>query len=92
MKKNVLLGVSGGIAAYKALEIVSQLKKKDIEVNVIMTENATKFVTPLSFQSLSQNIVAVDTFSTIAVGSSSLPFPVVPQARRPSAGSTNSYP
>jgi len=63
MKKNVLLGVSGGIAAYKALEIVSQLKKRDIEVNVIMTENATKFVTPLSFQSLSQNIVAVDTFS-----------------------------
>lgn len=63
MKKNVLLGVSGGIAAYKGLEIVSQLKKKDIEVNVIMTENATKFVTPLSFQSLSQNVVAVDTFS-----------------------------
>ena len=63
MKRNVLLGVSGGIAAYKGLEIVSQLKKKDIEVNVIMTENATKFVTPLSFQSLSQNVVAVDTFS-----------------------------
>eukprot|EP00831_Metopus_contortus_P015320 TRINITY_DN16366_c0_g1_i2.p1 TRINITY_DN16366_c0_g1~~TRINITY_DN16366_c0_g1_i2.p1 ORF type:complete len:384 (+),score=70.88 TRINITY_DN16366_c0_g1_i2:1603-2754(+) len=63
MKKNVLIGVSGGIAAYKALEIVSQLKKKNIEVNVIMTENATKFVTPLSFQSLSQNVVAVDTFS-----------------------------
>ena len=62
MKKNVLLGVSG-VAAYKGLEIVSQLKKKDIEVNVIMTENATKFVTPLSFQSLSQNVVAVDTFS-----------------------------
>ena len=50
MKRNVLLGVSGGIAAYKGLEIVSQLKKKDIEVNFIMTENATKFVTPLSFQ------------------------------------------
>lgn len=63
MKKNVLLGVSGGIAAYKALEIVSQLKKNNIEVNVIMTENATKFVTSLSFQSLSQNMVVVDTFS-----------------------------
>lgn len=63
MKKNVLLGVSGGIAAYKALEIVSQLKKKDIEVNVIMTESATKFVTPLSFQSLSQNMVVCDMFA-----------------------------
>ncbi len=62
---NVVLGVSGGIAAYKALEIVSALKKKDIEVNVIMTENAAQFVTPLSFQSLSQNAVAVDTFQEI---------------------------
>ncbi|NME81723.1 bifunctional phosphopantothenoylcysteine decarboxylase/phosphopantothenate--cysteine ligase CoaBC [Clostridium sp. SM-530-WT-3G] len=62
MKKNVVLGVSGGIAVYKALEITSLLIKKDINVNVIMTENATKFVTPLSFQSLSQNVVACDTF------------------------------
>ena len=62
MKKNVVLGVSGGIAVYKALEITSLLVKKDINVNVIMTENATKFVTPLSFQSLSQNEVACDTF------------------------------
>ena len=62
MKKNVVLGVSGGIAVYKALEITSLLIKKDININVIMTENATKFVTPLSFQSLSQNEVACDTF------------------------------
>lgn len=62
MKKNVLLGVTGGIAAYKALEITSLLIKKNINVNVIMTENATKFVTPLSFQSLSQNQVSCDTF------------------------------
>ncbi|WP_294392215.1 bifunctional phosphopantothenoylcysteine decarboxylase/phosphopantothenate--cysteine ligase CoaBC [uncultured Clostridium sp.] len=62
MKKNVVLGVSGGIAVYKALEITSLLVKKDINVNVIMTENATKFVTPLSFQSLSRNEVACDTF------------------------------
>lgn len=62
MKKNVVLGVSGGIAVYKALEITSLLVKKNIDVNVIMTENATKFVTPLSFQSLSQNVVAWDTF------------------------------
>ncbi|WP_294371059.1 bifunctional phosphopantothenoylcysteine decarboxylase/phosphopantothenate--cysteine ligase CoaBC [uncultured Clostridium sp.] len=62
MKKNVVLGVSGGIAVYKALEITSLLIKKNINVNVIMTENATKFVSPLSFQSLSQNQVACDTF------------------------------
>lgn len=62
MKKNVVLGVSGGIAVYKALEITSLLIKKGININVIMTENATKFVTPLSFQSLSQNEVACDTF------------------------------
>lgn len=62
MKKNVVLGVSGGIAVYKALEITSLLIKKNININVIMTENATKFVTPLSFQSLSQNAVTCDTF------------------------------
>jgi len=63
MKKNLVLGVSGGIAVYKALEIVSLLVKKDINVNVIMTESATKFVTPLSFQSLSQNMVTCDMFA-----------------------------
>ena len=57
MNRNVVIGVSGGIAVYKALEIVSLLIKKGINVNVIMTESATKFVTPLSFQSLSQNMV-----------------------------------
>ncbi len=54
MKKCVVIGVTGGIAVYKALDIISALKKKDIDVNVIMTESATKFVTPLTFQSLSQ--------------------------------------
>lgn len=63
MKKCVVIGVSGGIAVYKSLEIVSQLIKKDIEVHVIMTESATKFVTPLSFQSLSQNMVISDMFA-----------------------------
>src|SRR5471030_594817 len=63
MKRNVILGVSGGIGAYKALEIVSLLIKKGINVNVIMTESATKFVTPLSFQSLSQNMVTCDMFT-----------------------------
>ncbi|MGE5629351.1 MAG: bifunctional phosphopantothenoylcysteine decarboxylase/phosphopantothenate--cysteine ligase CoaBC [Solirubrobacterales bacterium] len=61
--KTVVIGVCGGIAVYKALEIISSLKKRDINVHVIMTESATKFVSPLSFQSLSQNIVSVDMFS-----------------------------
>ncbi|MCX7695562.1 MAG: bifunctional phosphopantothenoylcysteine decarboxylase/phosphopantothenate--cysteine ligase CoaBC [Caloramator sp.] len=62
MSKNVVLGVSGGIACYKALDIVSRLKKKGINVYVIMTQSATEFVAPLSFQSLSQNYVVVDMF------------------------------
>ena len=61
-KRCVCIGVSGGIAAYKALDIVSALRKKDIDVRVIMTESATKFVTPLTFQSLSQNMVTTDMF------------------------------
>jgi len=62
--KKVVLGVCGGIAAYKGLDIVSSLKKINAEVDVIMTEAATKFVTPLSFQSLSQNPVSVDMFTS----------------------------
>ncbi|ATD54913.1 bifunctional phosphopantothenoylcysteine decarboxylase/phosphopantothenate--cysteine ligase CoaBC [Clostridium chauvoei] len=62
-KKCVCIGISGGIAVYKALDIISALRKKDIEVNVIMTSSATEFVTPLSFQSLSQNMVVTDMFS-----------------------------
>lgn len=61
-RKCVVLGVTGGIAAYKALDIVSALVKKDIDVKVIMTKAATEFVTPLSFQSLSKNQVIVDMF------------------------------
>ncbi len=60
--KKIVLGVSGGIAAYKACELVSRLKKLNAEVHVIMTESAARFVTPLTFQSLSLNQVAVDMF------------------------------
>ena len=60
--KNIVVGVTGGIAAYKAVEIVSRLKKLGANVDVIMTDGATKFVTPLTFQSLSQNHVTVDLF------------------------------
>ena len=59
----VCIGVTGGIAAYKALDIVSKLKKHDVDVRVIMTESATKFVSPLTFQSLSQNMVVTDMFA-----------------------------
>jgi phosphopantothenoylcysteine decarboxylase / phosphopantothenate---cysteine ligase len=62
-KKCVCIGISGGIAVYKALDIISALRKKDIDVRVIMTDSATKFVTPLSFQSLSQNMVVTDMFA-----------------------------
>lgn len=61
---NIVLGVSGGIAAYKACDIVSNLKKLNADVNVIMTESATKLVHPNTFQALSQNPVIVDTFET----------------------------
>ena len=63
--KIIVLGVTGGIAAYKSLELVSRLKKQGAQVHVIMTESATKFVSTLSFQTLTQNIVVVDTFSSI---------------------------
>lgn len=55
--KNVVLGVTGGIAAYKALDIVSKLKKNNINVYVIMTSSSKEFVTKLSFESLSHNVV-----------------------------------
>ncbi|HWR60276.1 MAG TPA: bifunctional phosphopantothenoylcysteine decarboxylase/phosphopantothenate--cysteine ligase CoaBC [Clostridia bacterium] len=62
--KNIVLGVSGGIAAYKACELVSRLKKLNAEVHVIMTASASKFVSSLTFQSLSLNQVVVDMFES----------------------------
>lgn len=60
--KTVVLGITGGIAAYKACEVVSRLKKAGVNVHVIMSRNACEFVQPLTLQTLSQNLVAVDTF------------------------------
>lgn len=62
-KKTIVIGVTGGIAAYKALDVISKLKKKDFEIHVVMTKEALEFVTPLSFQTLSENIVNFDMFS-----------------------------
>ena len=58
--KNILIGVSGGIAAYKAANIVSGLRKRGYDVKVVMTENAAKIITPLAFESLSKHDVAVN--------------------------------
>ncbi len=63
MKKTVLLGVSGGIAVYKACELVSALRKKGYDVKVVMTENATEFVSPLTFETISKNAVVTDMFA-----------------------------
>lgn len=61
--KCVVLGVTGGIAVYKALDVVSALRKKNVDVRVIMTKGATEFVAPLTFQSISQNLVVTDMFA-----------------------------
>jgi phosphopantothenoylcysteine decarboxylase/phosphopantothenate--cysteine ligase len=60
--RRVVVGVAGGIAAYKAAELVRALVKAGAEVRVILTEAAQKFVTPLTLQALSQHPVATDTF------------------------------
>lgn len=60
--KNILLGITGGIAAYKAAALTSLLTKKGANVQVIMTHSATKFITPLTLQTLSKNRVLIDTF------------------------------
>ncbi len=64
--KNIVLGISGGIAAYKACDIVSNLVKKGAHVDCIMTRNAVEFITPLSLQSISQNKVIMDMFEKTA--------------------------
>lgn len=61
--RRIVLGVTGGIAAYKACELVSGLKKRGAQVRVVLTENAAKFVPPLSFEALSGNPAHVDTFA-----------------------------
>ncbi len=59
---HIVLGVTGSIAAYKACELVRILRKQDFDVSVVMTDAATKFVQPLTFQTLSGNDVSVGMF------------------------------
>lgn len=63
MGRNVLIGVTGSIAAYKAAELVRLFVKNGDEVRVLMTPAACEFIAPLTFQTLSRNPVAVDQFA-----------------------------
>lgn len=62
MSKHIVLGVTGGIAAYKILDVASRLRKLGYGMNTIMTKNATEFVQPLAFQTITNNYVVTDTF------------------------------
>ena len=64
--KQVILGVTGGIAAYKAVELLRLLTKAGADVHVIMTRSAQEFVAPLTFQTLSANPVHTELFNLIA--------------------------
>lgn len=61
-RKTIILGVTGGIAAYKAANLASLLKKQHADVHVIMTKNAMEFITPLTFETLTVNKCLTDTF------------------------------
>lgn len=61
--KCIVLGITGGIAAYKMANVASGLRKAGADVHVIMTENATQFITPLTFETLTNNRCVVDTFA-----------------------------
>lgn len=63
--KNIIIGISGGIAAYKSCDLVRKLVKERASVQVVMTQNATEFVTPLTMQTLSGNRVALKTFDLV---------------------------
>lgn len=60
--KNIVLGVTGSIAAYKAADITSKLVKSGFQVNVVMTADAQKFITPLAFKTLSRSPVITDLY------------------------------
>ena len=62
MSKHIVIGVTGGIAVYKVLEVASKLRKLGYGMNTIMTEHACEFVQPLSFETITNNYVVTDTF------------------------------
>ncbi len=65
MKGNIILGVTGSIAAYKAAELASRLTKLGYSVHVIMTRSAQEFITPLTFQTITGNKVHIDMFPLV---------------------------
>lgn len=62
--KKIVLGVTGGIAVYKAVDLVSRLRKQGAEVRVVMTDHAQQFVTPLTFKEISGNAVAISMWNS----------------------------
>jgi phosphopantothenoylcysteine decarboxylase/phosphopantothenate--cysteine ligase len=81
--KKILLGVTGGIAAYKAVYLLRLFKREGAEVKVIMTRAACEFVTPLTFESLSENKVHVHMFEAASVGGVISPIEHIDLARWP---------
>ena len=61
---NIVIGVTGGIAAYKSCSIINYLKKQGANIDIIMTKNAAQFITPLTLETLSGNKVVLDMFET----------------------------
>ena len=70
-EKKIIVGITGGIAAYKACEIVRRLKRLGAQVIVVMTQSAQKFITPLTLETLSENEVVTEMFHAM--------FPVLPR-------------
>ena len=64
--KNILLGITGGIAAYKIPSLSSALRKQGANIKVVMTPAATKFITPLTMQTMSSNVVHIDMFDQLS--------------------------
>lgn len=75
MKPKVLLGITGGIAAYKAVEVSSQLVKANVDVRVVMTEAATRFVAPLTFAALTRQKVLTSLFPGNSAGEKDMIYP-----------------
>jgi phosphopantothenoylcysteine decarboxylase/phosphopantothenate--cysteine ligase len=69
-RKNIVIGVTGGVAIYKALEVISVLKKKDVHIRVVQTEDSTKFIPPLLFECLTNSPVFSDIFKSDFISSS----------------------
>lgn len=66
MEKNILIGMTGGIACYKTASLISKLKNAGYNVDVIMTKNAQEFITPLTIQTLCKNKVVTDMFENVS--------------------------